>query len=265
MTGVRAVMSLNIHTHFDYDFFAPTDVLVQIEAAIIPEQLVVDPHIDISDIEHFARLPGHDTIGERISLRLSGRLSIDYTATVEIQRELADIGSLDAVPMHLLPGETVDYLLPSHYCPSDHFQSLVECDFGGTAGGQRVMAIHDWIARNFTYQPGSSEASTDAMKSYIDRKGVCRDYAHVLITMARASSIPARFASVYAPDVTPQDFHAVAEVFLDGAWHLIDATGMAKASEMAKIGVGRDAADVAFLTSFGPAALVTQTVEVSRS
>ena len=68
---------------------------------------------------------------------------------------------------------------------------------------------------------------------------------------------------MFAPNVTPQDFHAVAEVFLDGSWHLVDATGMATEGEMAKIGIGRDAADVAFLTSFGPVIMNSQTVEVT--
>lgn len=258
-------MSLQIHTRFEYDFAAATNVLLQIEAAMIPEQDVSRHYIAISPVQHFARVPGHDTIGERIWLRLSGRLSVDYSATVDIDRMLVDVAGLPATPTHLLPGETVEYLLPSRYCPSDRFLNLVECDFAGTEGGARVMAIHDWLARNFTYIPGSSQASTDAMQSYIERRGVCRDYAHVLVSLARASSIPARFASVYAPDVIPQDFHAVAEVFLDGAWHLIDATGMALPGEMAKIGVGRDAADVAFMTSFGPASLVSQSVEVSRA
>ena len=257
-------MSLTIHSRFDYDFAEPTDVLVQVEAAMIPEQVVSDHWIEISRVEHFARVDGHDSIGERIWLRLAGRLSVDYTAKVEIRRMLADISTLAAVPMHRLPGETVQYLLPSHYCPSDRFMNLVECDFAGTAGGQRIIAIRDWIAENFTYCPGSSEASTDAMKSYIERQGVCRDYAHVMVTLARASSIPARFVSGYAPDVTPPDFHALAEVFLDGAWHLVDATGMSEPGEVAKIGVGRDAADVAFMTSFGSALMVSQTVEVSR-
>ena len=82
---------------------------------------------------------------------------------------------------------------------------------------------------------------------------------------------PARFASVYAPDVTPQDFHAVAEVFLadptceGGAWHLVDATGMASAGEIAKIGIGRDAADVSFLTSYGLAEFKDKTISVLRA
>ncbi len=83
-----------------------------------------------------------------------------------------------------------------------------------------------------------------------------------MIALVRASAIPARFASVYAPNVEPQDFHAVAEVFLDGTWYLVDATGMAAGDEMAKIGVGRDAADTSFLTSYGQAQLNRQTVNV---
>ncbi|MEL6878390.1 MAG: transglutaminase-like domain-containing protein, partial [Pseudomonadota bacterium] len=99
-----------------------------------------------------------------------------------------------------------------------------------------------------------------------------RDYAHVLVAMARASVIPARYVACYAPDVTPQDFHAVAQVFLanpdapdGGKWHLVDATGMAKPSETVTIGVGRDASDVSFLTTFGPASFEHSEVRVERS
>jgi transglutaminase-like putative cysteine protease len=93
----------------------------------------------------------------------------------------------------------------------------------------------------------------------------------VLITLARASGIPARYASVYAPGVEPQDFHAVAEVFLadpggqGGLWHLVDATGMAQPGNMVKIGVGRDAADVSFLSNFGPCQFGNLTVSAVAS
>jgi transglutaminase-like putative cysteine protease len=257
-------MPLQINTSLAYDFAGPTDVLAQLEAAILPEQQVTDAHIAISPVEHFARVAGHDTIGDRLWLRLSGRLSIDYRATVSINRMLADWTQLPAVPPHRLPGETVEYLFPSRYCPSDRFESLVETDFGDTWGGARVEAIRSWIAENVAYVSGVSLASTDAMETFVERKGVCRDFAHLMVSLVRASGIPARFVSGYAPDVEPQDFHAVAEVFLDGAWHLVDPTGMGLASEIAKIGVGRDAADVAFLTSFGEAMFVHQSVQVKR-
>lgn len=257
-------MMLSIHTTLEYDFAEPSDVLLQLEAAMIPEQLVSAAHIAISPVEHFARVEGQDAIGDRIWLRLQGRLSVDYTATVKPQRLVPDWRALSAMPPHMLPGETVQYLLPSRYCPSDKFEALVEAEFGRLCGGARIGAIRDWIASSVTYCAGASTAATDAMDTYVTREGVCRDFAHVLVALARASAIPARFVSVYAPDVEPQDFHAVAEVFLDGAWHLVDATGMAEAADMAKIGVGRDAADVSFLTSYGQAMMIAQTVDVRR-
>ena len=257
-------MTLSIRTTLEYDFTDAVDVLLQLEAAMIPEQTVHSAHIAISPVEHFARVAGQDMIGERIWLRLQGRLSVDYTATVTPQRMIADWTRLPAIAPHKLPGETVQYLLPSRYCPSDKFETLVEAEFGDSCGGERIAAIRDWIAANFTYCAGVSTAATDAVDSYVTRQGVCRDFAHVMVALARASTIPARFVSVYAPDVEPQDFHAVAEVFLDGAWHLVDPTGMAEAADMAKIGVGRDAADVSFLTSYGAATLIAQKVEVRR-
>ena len=104
---------------------------------------------------------------------------------------------------------------------------------------------------------------TGALDTLVSREGVCRDFAHVMIALLRASAIPARFVSVYAPGVQPQDFHAVAEIFLDGTWYLADATGMARPEAMAKIGVGRDAADVPFLTAYGNAEMQTQQIEVT--
>jgi transglutaminase-like putative cysteine protease len=96
---------------------------------------------------------------------------------------------------------------------------------------------------------------------------VCRDYAHTLICFARAAAIPARFASGYGAKVKPQDFHAVAEVWLAdadgvGDWHVVDATGMADAASFARIAVGRDAADTSFLTSYGNAQLHHLGIEV---
>ena len=85
-----------------------------------------------------------------------------------------------------------------------------------------------------------------------------------MISLARSLCIPARMVSVYAPDVVPQDFHAVAEVWIGGEWRLVDATGMAQPHQMVRVGVGRDAADISFLTAFAPVELRSQTVRVTR-
>ncbi len=262
-------MQLDISVRLAFDLPAETDFLLQIEAALLPEQIVHQAWIGLSPTIHFARVDGQDGIGERIWLRASGRFEADYTATVSVQRELADLGSLAEMPPHLLPGETVAYLFDSPYCPAVRFHAVAQSEFHATTGGARIVAIRDWISQHIAYTPGASASATNALDTYVERHGVCRDFAHVLIALARASGIPARYAAVYAPRVTPQDFHAVAEVFLaepcgvGGAWHLVDATGMADPAEMAKIGIGRDAADVSFLTSFGGCQIAEQTITVT--
>lgn len=255
-------MKLSIAAMLDYDFIGPTDVLLQLEAAAIPEQQIDHAFINVTDCLHFARVPAQDMIGDRIWVRVQGRMVVDYRASVTVNRILDDCLGLEKIPPHQLPGETVQYLMGSRYCPSDQFVQFVNDEFGSLDGGALVIAMRDWIHQHFSYVPGVSWGETTALDTFVRRQGICRDYAHVLIALARAAGIPARYASVYALGVEPQDFHAVAEVFLGGEWHLVDATGMAQEAAMAKIGIGRDAADVAFLTAYGPALLNAQSVQV---
>lgn len=256
--------TLSIAVHLDYALARPMDILLQVHAAHIPEQRVEAESFVLPPYDHVARVPAQDGIGERVWVRAEGRLVVDYHATVVIERIVTPCVELPAVPLHLLPGETVQYLMPSRYCPADRFHDFVDTSFAGLEGGAMIVAMRDWISNHLRYVSGSSNSETTAADSFIMRKGVCRDYAHLLITFARSAGIPARIASVYAPGVEPPDFHAVAEVFLGGEWHLVDATGMAKEAEMAKIGVGRDAADVAFLTTFGDVTFNAQRVDVRR-
>lgn len=258
-------MKLHIQAHLDYSLAKPTDVLLQLEAARIPEQVVETDSLLIPPCDHFARVASQDGIGERIWLRFAGNLVVDYEAKVAIQRLLTDCSALAMVPPHQLPGEAVPYVMPSRYCPSDRFHSFVDRTFGDEEGGPLVLRMRDWIQEHLSYVPGSSDSETTAADTFISRQGICRDYAHLLITFARAAGIPARIASVYALGVDPPDFHAVAEVFVGGEWHMVDATGMAREAGMAKIGIGRNAADVAFLTVFGAAVLNAQSVQVDEA
>lgn len=254
------LLLLNVHLHYRME--QVTDLLLQIEAAALADQVLNSHNIEMTMTEHFARISGENAMGDRIWLRMQGDFICDYTAQIQISRPALDLSQLVAVEPHLLPGDTVRYLMPSRFCPSDEFQNFVLAEFGGLNGGARIAAMRDWIESRFAYVPGSSNARTTALDTYVQRQGVCRDFAHVLITLARASAIPARFVSVYAPGVTPQDFHAVAEVYLDGTWHLVDPTGMAGADTIARIGVGMDAADVAFMTAFAPIQMLEQSVSV---
>ncbi|WP_095590265.1 transglutaminase-like domain-containing protein [Actibacterium ureilyticum] len=257
-------MQLNVSCHLDYTLPEPTDLLLQVEVPHLADQRTDGGRIELSPTQHFERVPAEGDMGERIWLRAEGAFRCDYRVQVTVDRPTPEIASLQGVPPHQVPGAAVRYLMPSRYCPSDLFQNFVTAEFGELQGGARIAAMRDWVHGALAYVPGASGAQTTALDSFVQRQGVCRDFAHVMITLARASAIPARFASVYAPDVKPQDFHAVAEVFLDGGWHLVDATGMAAADTIARIGVGQDAADVAFLSAFGPITMVDQSVTVQR-
>lgn len=256
-------MMLDINVHLHYHLAQPTDLLLQVEAADGGGQQLVRANIKLSETEYFSRIAAEQDLGERIWLRSDSDFLCDYSARIDVHRTVLDIGSLDAVAPHLLPADAVRYLMPSRYCPCDEMQSFVSAEFGQLAGGARIAAMRDWIGDKFQYVVGSSTAQTTALDTFVQRQGICRDFAHVMICLARASAVPARFVSAYAPDVTPPDFHAMAEVFLDDAWHLVDATGMAQPDATAIIGVGLDAAEVAFLSSYGPMQLISQSVDVS--
>ncbi len=257
-------MELDIAVHLDYGVEAPVDLLLQIEAAELSDQAIVSRQMDYGAAREESRIAAESGIGERVWLHVERDFVCDYRARVAVARMTPDLGALEQVAPRHLSGEAVRYLMPSRYCPSDVFQAYVAAEFSETSGGARVVALRDWIERKIAYVPGASDASTTALETFVQRQGVCRDFAHVMVAMARASTIPARFASVYAPDVDPQDFHAVAEVYLAGEWHLVDPTGMAGADTIARVGVGADAADVSFMTSFGWMTLREQSVKVSR-
>ncbi len=251
-------MPVEICARFAFHLDQPGDVLLQFEAAAIPEQKVLSCETQFAQAIHLARVPAQANIGERVWVRAEGPFSVGYWATVEVERVIHDIASLARLDPHELPGEAAEYLFDSRYCQADRLHSFVAETFGHLEGGAKIAAMRDWISDHFTYEPGASTTATTAIDSFLERRGVCRDYAHVMVAFARAAAIPARYVSCFAPGVNPPDFHAIAEVFLDdpevdggGAWYLVDATGMADPEHTVKIGVGRDAADVSFLTPFG--------------
>jgi transglutaminase-like putative cysteine protease len=259
-------MRLNISAKLDYATDGPCPVLLQIEAAEnVADQTIIESALDIDKAVSHVRVPADENVGTRSWIEVRDGLSCTYTATVETVRPPIDLAALGQVPLPEIPGDVVKFLLPSRFCPSDKFDVFVEDAFGTLRGGARVAAMRSWIETNLEYVRGSSDAQTTVIDTFIKRQGICRDYSHLMVTLARAANIPARAVSVYAPDVEPPDFHAVAEVFLDGAWHLVDATGMAAPESMVRVGVGRDAADIAFLSIYAPTELKEQKVSVTRA
>jgi transglutaminase-like putative cysteine protease len=139
------------------------------------------------------------------------------------------------------------YLRPSRYCPSDHLVGFAVAEFGaGPDTAARVAAIAEWIRQRIGYVPGSSTVHDSAEDTLLTGMGTCRDFAHLGVALCRATGVPARFAAVYAPGLSPMDFHAVFEAFQDGRWCVYDSTGLAPRSSLVRIVTGRDAADTAF-------------------
>ncbi|HEU0043401.1 transglutaminase family protein [Sphingomonas sp.] len=256
-------MRLGIEVEIDYALPDPADVLLQIEAAAMPDQRIETETLTVwSDIPLRAAR-GEDGIGQRCWVHAVGRFQAQYHATVTIDRPAVTLATLGASAPRAVPAELTAYLLPSRYCPVETLYGFVRREFAGLAGGPLAAAIAEWVEREIAYSCDGAIGGT-ALDTFGQRAGVCRDFAHLVVTLARAGGIPARCVSAYAPGVDPPDFHAVAELWLDGGWHLVDATGMARAEELARVAVGRDATDIAFMTIFGRASLMRQVVRVAR-
>ncbi|TPG18545.1 transglutaminase family protein [Sphingomonas koreensis] len=257
-------MRLAIDAMLDYAIAEPCDVLLQIEVAAMPDQRLDHQRLIVEAPEALRAVPGEDGIGQRCWTLGAGAFRAFYRAEVTIDRPTVVIEQLPATAVRDLPGHVVGYLLPSRYCEADRFDHFVRGEFPGLTGGALARALADWVQANLTYSAGATSGVTTALMTFAERRGVCRDYAHLLATLARAGGIPARCVSAYAPGVDPPDFHAVCELWLGGAWQLIDATGMAAPGDLARVVVGRDATDIAFMTVFGDAQMIAQRVSVRR-
>ncbi|QWF78094.1 transglutaminase-like domain-containing protein [Amycolatopsis sp. CA-230715] len=157
-----------------------------------------------------------------------------------------------AEPEPVSEHDFVLYTRPSRYCQSDRFLAVATAEFGELPDVRsKVDAIVAFAARRLSYVIGSSRSSDGAIDTMLAGAGVCRDYAHVCVALCRALDIPARFVAVYAPGLSPMDFHAVFEAAIDGHWYVFDATHLAPRASMVRIATGRDAADTAFLTTLG--------------
>lgn len=257
-------MRLSIAVDLDYRMTSgAADVLLQVEAAAMPDQRIVSESLTVWSDNPIAAVRGEDGIGQRCWIRADQQLQVAYRATVEVNRTSTDLRGLGATPVRALDGALVPYLLPSRYCQSDRLEGFVRREFGALEGGALAAALADWVADAIDYRSGGSAGETTALDTFASRGGVCRDYAHLLVALARAGEIPARCVSAYAPGVDPPDFHAVAELWLEGDWRLVDATRMAQADTIARVCVGRDATDIAFMTVFGTALMLHQSVRVT--
>jgi transglutaminase-like putative cysteine protease len=255
-----------INATLNYHLPRASDVLLAVEAipGMEDQQLVTDLLKVGGKCSPLKTIEGMDGLGRRTWLHAEGPIDIRYTATATIDRAPTAIAGLKTVPLAELPPAYIQYLMPSRYCPSDRHDNFVATRFDAKFPGDRVLQMAAWIHEFIEYAPGRSRNGGTATDTFISRLGVCRDFAHLLITFARAADIPARMVSAYALDIKPPDFHAVVEVYLEGRWYLVDPTRLVPEQNLVRIAVGRDATDISFMTIFGTANMISQSVMVER-
>ncbi len=224
-------------------------------------QLVVDERSDSQpavSLREFLDLYGNRC--QRLVLP-AGELALRYEASMEVSD---DPDAIDARvpqrPVERLPDEALLYTLPSRYCLSDELMGTAWDLFGDAPGGWgRVQAVCDWVFGHLGFRYGASDPLTTAVDVYRDGEGVCRDFAHLGITFCRALNIPARYVFGYIPDIDvppskdPMDFCAWMEVYLGERWWTFDPRNNDTMPRRGRvvIGRGRDALDVAMVTTYG--------------
>lgn len=230
MREVTSSVQLSVHVPADLVF----SVAVAASHAVVSEELTVT--VDGAPVESVELAAPHGTRLHRV-LAPVGPLELRYAASV---------GS--GSPVETDPMDAVEFLRPSRYCDSDRLARVARTHFGDATGAELVRQVRSWMLAQITYAPGSSGPVDGALDTYLTRQGVCRDTTHLLVAFVRALGTPARLVSAYAPGLVPMDFHAVAEVLVDGTWQVVDGTGLASRPALVRIATGRDAADTAFLT-----------------
>ncbi|CAA6805611.1 MAG: Transglutaminase domain-containing protein [uncultured Thiotrichaceae bacterium] len=251
-----------IGSTLNYDVKQPTIFLFKIAAATTAHQIIshevltFEPDLDVEQCQ----IGGDGNRLHRVVVEPCN-LSIRYEAIADVSPELEHVQEVGETAIAEIPSEVLTYMNPSRYCESDLLARFAFEEFSHLASGyMRVQAINDWVYKHLDYVPGSTSATTTAANVLLQRTGVCRDFAHLAISLCRGIGIPARYVSGYAVDLKPPDYHGFMEAYLDGQWYLFDPTRLASTLGLVRIGVGRDAADLAFSTLTGSAMMTDKQV-----
>ena len=265
LTKTILKMQLNVQCQLSLDAQFETPVILMLRPRsgwgqwIIREEYRIEPIVPVLEYTD-----GYGNLCQRLVVS-PGPLEICASASVEAAESIDVEQDAPFVPVSDLPNEELQFLLPSRYCPSDQ-PDLIELACKIVANlppsYRQVEAIRHWIYENVTYQYGTSNASTSALETAAHRVGVCRDFAHLGIALCRSLNIPARMVVGYLYQLEPMDLHAWFEAYLGGRWYSFDATQPQPKGNRVTIAYGRDAADVALLTQFGPMQLTNMIVTV---
>ena len=245
----------------DYTVVAPTDFVFVVQPTHTPyqrvtwETLATEPQLPIEHEAH-AIAPGTPA-NRHLRVRVEpGPFKLRYEAIVDLVHHFALPADLREVPIAELPASVLQYIYPSRYCQSDRLHDVARAEFGTMDPGyERVEAIRKWVQTRTKFQVGSSNPGTSALETYQCGAGVCRDFAHLMISICRALNIPARLATGVDygadPSLGPPDFHCYVEAYLGDRWYMFDPSGISPRMGLIRIGTGRDASDVSFATIFG--------------
>ncbi len=253
-------MQIDIGYEFLYDLPQPTPMLLTVHVhytrvsdLLIPDHLITAPRVAVTGYR--------DLFGNWVSriVAPAGRIRLSSHAII------ADTGRADPVHPHAiqhavqdLPEETLVFLLGSRYCETDRLSEIAWNLFGhGPTGWGRVQAICDFVHHHIRFGYQHARPTKTAFEAYQERAGVCRDFAHLAVAFCRCMNIPARYCTGYLPDIgippvdAPMDFSGWFEAYLGGAWHVFDARFNTPRIGRILMARGRDAADVAIVTTFG--------------
>ena len=248
----------------NYEVQSPCHFVFQVEAIesgqrVVDEVLTLTPSVAVQ--RHTHGPSGNRLIRADIA---PGLFELNYRATVELPPASPSGAGLTESPVSAIPFDYIHLLAPTRYCESDLLASATQKMFSQYAPGwERVEGIRQWIHDNIEYTVGSTTTTSTACDVFLQRAGVCRDFAHLGIAFCRALNIPARFVVGYVKFAEgAPDFHAVFEAWLGNRWVLFDATEMAPIDQLIRVGTGRDAKDVPFATFFGGARMLSMSPSV---
>jgi transglutaminase-like putative cysteine protease len=259
MPAIDLDITVRVGCHFAYQAAFPIPTLLIVRPMLDEHHYVIQDRLSCSPwIPSGDYMDGQGNQVLRWSMQ-PGLNVVHYDALVAVS-SLPDPMPQNPyfVPIEQLPPWAFRYTLPSRYCDSDRVLGFAAAEFGRyPAGLQQVIAICNWVHFNIEYRFGAGRSDTCASEVLANRYGVCRDFAHVAITLCRAMNIPARYVFGYLPAIglvdspTPMDFHAYFEAFLGHEWVTFDARFNERRIGRIKVAHGLDAVDTAFATMYG--------------
>ena len=256
--GGPGPLGLTVGCELGLDSVQRATAIVQVAPRLEPGLSINSERWETNAVHH-RYLDQYGNRCERFELA-AGASQVTYEAQIILARPADSIEpGAPEVPVASLPDDVLTFVMPSRFCLPDELGHEAWQRFGALEPGwSRVQTIVDYVHGYLEFVPGASNPWTTAADAYRAGQGVCRDFSHLAITFCRALNIPARYVFGYIPniDIAPpleeMDFAAWFEAYLDGRWHTFDARNNKPRVGRVVVGRGRDATDVALITSFGP-------------